>query len=107
MNLDHIVTARAKGAGERRVVVLHGLRGVLVPIVTIFGLDLGGLLGGAIVTEKVFSMQGLGDLLLTAVNQSDLAVVVGASLFAAFLVILANMVVDVVHGVLDPRVGHA
>lgn len=107
MNLDHIVTARAKGAGERRVVVLHGLRGVLVPIVTIFGLDLGGLLGGAIVTEKVFSMQGLGDLLLTAVNQSDLAVVVGASLFAAFLVILANLVVDVVHGVLDPRVGHA
>ena len=89
------------------MVVLHGLRGVLVPIVTIFGLDLGGLLGGAIVTEKVFSMQGLGDLLLTAVNQSDLAVVVGASLFAALLVILANLVVDVVHGVLDPRVGHA
>ncbi|GAA1567349.1 ABC transporter permease [Kribbella sancticallisti] len=106
MNLDHITTARAKGAGERRVVVVHGLRGVLVPIVTIFGLDLGSLLGGAIITEKVFSMQGLGELLLSGVGQLDVAVVVGVTLFAAFLVILANLVVDVVHGVLDPRVSH-
>lgn len=107
MNLDHITTARAKGAGERRVVAVHGLRGVLVPIVTIFGLDLGALLGGAILTEKVFSMQGLGELLISAVGQLDVAVVVGVTLFSAFLVILANLVVDVVHGVLDPRVGHA
>jgi peptide/nickel transport system permease protein len=107
MNLDHITTARAKGAGEGRVVFLHGLRGVLVPIVTIFGLDLGGLLGGAILTEKVFSMQGLGELLISAVGQLDVAVVVGVTLFSAFLVILANLVVDVLHGVLDPRVGHA
>jgi peptide/nickel transport system permease protein len=107
MNLDHITTARAKGAGERRVVAVHGLRGVLVPIVTIFGLDLGRLLGGAILTEKVFSMQGLGELLISAVAQVDVAVVVGVTLFSAFLVILANLVVDVVHGVLDPRVGHA
>src|SRR5215207_9786759 len=107
MNLDHIATARAKGASESRVVLLHGLRGALVPIVTLFGLDLGGLLGGAILTEKVFSMQGLGDLLLTAVNQADVAVVVGVTLFSAFLVIAANLVVDVVHGLLDPRVGHA
>ena len=106
MNLDHITTARAKGAGERRVVVVHGLRGVLVPIVTIFGLDLGQLLGGAIITEKVFSMQGLGELLINGVSQLDVAVVVGVTLFAAFLVILANLVVDVVHGVLDPRVSH-
>ena len=74
---------------------------------TIFGLDLGGLLGGAILTEKVFSMQGLGELLISAVGQLDVAVVVGVTLFAAFLVILANLVVDVLHGVLDPRVGHA
>lgn len=107
MNLDHITTARAKGAGERRVVAVHGLRGVLVPIVTIFGLDLGALLGGAILTEKVFSMQGLGELLISSVAQLDVAVVVGVTLFAAFLVILANLAVDVVHGVLDPRVGHA
>jgi peptide/nickel transport system permease protein len=107
LNLDHITTARAKGARERRVVVVHGLRGVLVPIVTIFGLDLGGLLGGAILTEKVFSMQGLGELLISGVAQLDVAVVVGVTLFSAFLVIMANLVVDVVHGVLDPRVSHA
>jgi peptide/nickel transport system permease protein len=82
------------------------LRGVLVPVITLFGLDLGGLLGGAILTEKVFSMQGLGDLLINAVGQLDVAVVVGVTLFAAFLIILANLVVDVVHGVLDPRVSH-
>ncbi|WP_328521445.1 ABC transporter permease [Kribbella sp. NBC_00359] len=106
MNLDYITTARAKGAGQARVVVTHGLRGILVPIVTLFGLDLGALLGGAIVTEKVFSMQGLGELLISSVAQLDVAVVVGVTLFAAFLIILANLVVDVVHGVLDPRVSH-
>ena len=106
MNLDHITTARAKGARERRVVLVHGLRGVLVPIVTIFGLDLGGLLGGAILTEKVFSMQGLGELLISGVGELDVAVVVGVTLFSAFLVILANLVVDLLHGVLDPRVTH-
>ncbi|MFB6722433.1 ABC transporter permease [Kribbella sp. NPDC056345] len=106
LNLDHITTARAKGAGEARVVVTHGLRGALVPIVTLFGLDLGGLLGGAILTEKVFSMQGLGELLISAVGQLDVAVVVGVTLFSAFLIILANLVVDIVHGALDPRVTH-
>lgn len=106
LSLDYITTARAKGAGERRVVVTHGLRGVMVPIITLFGLDLGGLLGGAILTEKVFSMQGLGDLLITAVASLDVAVVVGVTLFSAFLIILANLVVDIVHGVLDPRVSH-
>lgn len=106
LNLDYITTARAKGAGEARVVLTHGLRGVLVPVVTLFGLDLGALLGGAILTEKVFSMQGLGDLLITAVGQLDVAVVVGVTLFSAFLIIFANLVVDIVHGVLDPRVSH-
>jgi peptide/nickel transport system permease protein len=106
LNLDYITTARAKGAGEARVVLTHGLRGVLVPVITLFGLDLGALLGGAILTEKVFSMQGLGDLLITAVGQLDVAVVVGVTLFSAFLIILANLEVDIVHGVLDPRVSH-
>ena len=106
LNLDYITTARAKGAGEARVVLTHGLRGVLVPVITLFGLDLGSLLGGAILIEKVFSMQGLGDLLISAVGQLDVAVVVGVTLFSAFLIILANLVVDIVHGVLDPRVSH-
>jgi peptide/nickel transport system permease protein len=106
LNLDYITTARAKGASEARVVLTHGLRGVLVPIVTLFGLDLGGLLGGAILTEKVFSMQGLGELLISSVGSLDVAVVVGVTLFSAFLIILANLAVDIVHGVLDPRVSH-
>ncbi|GAA0463158.1 peptide ABC transporter permease [Paractinoplanes deccanensis] len=101
---DYIRTARAKGLRERRVIGRHGLRNVLIPVVTVFGLDLGLLLGGAIITERVFSMQGLGALLIEAVGTVDLPVIVGMTLFAAFLVIVANFAVDLVYGVLDPRV---
>ncbi|MFG1992227.1 ABC transporter permease [Actinoplanes sp. NPDC048988] len=101
---DYIRTARAKGLRERRVIGRHGLRNVLIPVVTVFGLDLGTLLGGAVITEKVFSMQGLGALLIDAVGTVDLPVIVGMTLFAAFLVIFANFVVDLVYGALDPRV---
>jgi peptide/nickel transport system permease protein len=106
LNLGHVTAARAKGAGEARVVLTHGLRGALVPIVTLFGLDLGGLLGGTILIEKVFGMPGLGELLIGAVGQPDVAMVVGTTLFSAFLIILANLVVDLVHGVLDPTGSH-
>jgi peptide/nickel transport system permease protein len=101
---DYIRTARAKGLRERRVIGRHGLRNVLIPVVTVFGLDLGQLLGGAVITEHVFSMQGLGALLLDAVSSSDLPLIVGVTLFAAVLVIFANFVVDMVYGLLDPRV---
>lgn len=101
---DHIRTARAIGLSEPAVVVRHGLRNALIPVVTVFGLDLGSLLGGAVITEKVFSMQGIGSLLITAIGSTDLQVVVGVTLFAAFLITAANFVVDVVYGVLDPRV---
>ncbi|XVU28792.1 ABC transporter permease [Actinoplanes sp. CA-054009] len=101
---DYIRTARAKGLKERRVIGRHGLRNVLIPVVTVFGLDLGTLLGGAVITEKVFSMQGLGALLIDAVGTVDLPVIVGMTLFAAFLVIVANFAVDLVYGALDPRV---
>ncbi len=101
---DYIRTARSKGLSERRVVDHHALRNVLLPITTIFGLDLGGLLGGAVLTEKVFSMQGLGSLLLDAVGNLDLQVLVGVTLLSAILIILANLVVDILYGVLDPRV---
>lgn len=104
MGEDYIRTGRAKGLRESQVVVRHGLRNALIPVVTIFGLDLGALLGGAVITEKVFSMQGLGALLLDAVGSLDLPVVVGFTLFAAFLIVFANFVVDLVYGVLDPRV---
>jgi peptide/nickel transport system permease protein len=101
---DYIRAARAKGLRERRVIGVHALRNVLIPVATVFGLDLGSLLGGAVITERVFSMQGLGALLLDAVGNLDLPLIVGVTLFSAFLVILANFVVDLVYGVLDPRV---
>ncbi|MBA8792509.1 peptide/nickel transport system permease protein [Friedmanniella endophytica] len=104
MGEDYIRTARAKGLREGRVVGRHALRNVLIPVATVFGLDLGSLLGGAILTEKVFAMQGLGSLLLDAVGNLDLQVLVGVTLFSAFLIILANVVVDISYGLLDPRV---
>jgi peptide/nickel transport system permease protein len=101
---DYIRTARAKGLSERKVIGWHALRNVLIPVVTILGSDLGLLLGGAVITERVFSMQGLGSLLLGAVFNIDLPLLVGVVLFAAFAVILANFVVDVVYSLIDPRV---
>ncbi|MGA0567836.1 ABC transporter permease [Rathayibacter sp. KR2-224] len=104
MGEDYVRTARAKGLREPRVVLAHGLRNALIPVVTIFGLDLGALLGGALIAEKVFSMQGLGALLIDAVHQLDLQLVVGFTLFAAFLIVVANFVVDLLYGFIDPRV---
>jgi peptide/nickel transport system permease protein len=101
---DYIRTARAKGLRERRVIGRHGLRNVLIPVVTVFGLDLGTLLGGAVISERVFSMPGLGALLLDAVGTVDLPLIVGVTLFSAFLVIVANFLVDLAYGALDPRV---
>ncbi|HEY2669576.1 MAG TPA: ABC transporter permease [Rugosimonospora sp.] len=100
---DYIRTARAKGLREWRIVGRHGLRNVLIPVVTLFGLDLGQLLGGAVITERVFSMQGLGALLIDAVGNLDLPLIVGITLFSAFLIILANAAVDLLYGAIDPR----
>ena len=100
---DYVRTARAKGLPERTVVGKHALRNVTLPLVTLFGLDLGGLLGGAVITERVFGMPGVGSLLLDAVGNLDLPLLLGTTLFAAFAVVAANVVVDLVYGVLDPR----
>jgi len=104
MGEDYIRTARAKGLGERRVVFKHGLRSAITPIVTIFGLDLGILLGGAILTETVFNIPGIGRLAYDAIQKSDLPIVQGTVLIAALAVILANLVVDIIYAFLDPRV---
>lgn len=104
MNEDYIRTARAKGLPERTVVLKHGLRAALTPIVTIFGLDLGLLLGGAVLTETVFSLPGIGRFAIDAIGQNDLPEVLGVTLFAAFFIVMANLVVDVVYAVIDPRV---
>jgi peptide/nickel transport system permease protein len=101
---DYIRTARAKGLPERTVVTRHGMRAALTPIVTMFGLDLGALLGGAILTEYTFGLQGLGKQALDAINKFDYPLIMGTTLFAAFFIIVANVVVDVLYAFIDPRV---
>jgi peptide/nickel transport system permease protein len=101
---DYIRTARAKGLKERTVIGKHAMRAVLTPIVTIFGLDLGGLLGGAILTEVVFSLPGIGRLAFDSVNSKDLPIILGVTLLSAFFIIMANFVVDLLYAVIDPRV---
>jgi peptide/nickel transport system permease protein len=104
MNEDYIRTARAKGLRERTVVVKHGMRASLTPILTIFGLDLGLLLGGAVLTESTFSLPGLGQLVVDAVFGNDLPIVLGVVIVASVFVILANLIVDILYASLDPRV---
>jgi peptide/nickel transport system permease protein len=101
---DYVRTARAKGISERRVILRHGLRAALTPVVTQFGIDVGGLLGGVVVTETVFSLPGLGKTAIDAINQQDLPVIIGIVLFASLAVVVANIIVDMVYAVLDPRV---
>jgi len=101
---DYIRTARAKGLRERTVIGKHALRSGLTPLVTIFGLDLGALLGGAILTEAVFNLRGLGYQALTAIRGNDLPIILGVTMIAAFFIVLANLIVDLVYGVIDPRV---
>ncbi|MFE0460807.1 ABC transporter permease [Kitasatospora sp. NPDC058965] len=104
MNEDYIRTARAKGLIERRVVVRHGLRAVLTPLLTIFGMDLGLLLGGAVITEQVFSLQGIGAFAVSAIGDNDLPKILGVTLVAAFFIILCNLLVDLLYAAVDPRV---
>ena len=104
MNEDYIRTARAKGLPERTVVVKHGLRSALTPILTIFGLDLGLLLGGAILTESTYSLPGIGKYAVDAVVNNDLPKVLGVVMLGAFFIVLANLIVDILYAVVDPRV---
>ena len=104
MGEDYIRTARAKGLSGRRVVFKHGLRSAITPIVTIFGLDLGILLGGAILTETVFNIPGVGRLAFDAIQKSDLPIVQGTVLLGAFAIIMMNLLVDILYAFLDPRV---
>jgi len=104
MGEDYIRTARAKGLPERKVVIKHGLRAALTPIVTIFGLDLGLLLGGAILTESTFSMPGLGQFTILAIQNQDLPEILGVVMIASFFIVIANVIVDILYAVVDPRV---
>jgi peptide/nickel transport system permease protein len=104
MSEDYIRTARAKGLSERRVIYKHGLRSALTPVVTMFGLDVGLLLGGAVITETVFAMPGLGQYLVDRVQNNDFPAVMGVTVLASLFIIVMNLVVDVVYAFLDPRV---
>lgn len=107
MGEDYIRTARAKGLPERTVVIKHGLRSALTPILTIFGLDLGLLLGGAILTESTFSLPGIGKYSVDAVVNNDLPKVLGVVLIGSIFIVLANLVVDLLYAVVDPRVRYS
>ena len=101
---DYVRTARAKGLSSTRVILRHGLRAAVMPIVTMFGMDVGALLGGAVLVESVFALPGIGYLAIYSLGQSDLPMIMGVTLMAAFFVIIANLVVDVLYASLDPRV---
>jgi peptide/nickel transport system permease protein len=104
MQEDYIRTARAKGLSERRVVLRHGVRSTISPILTILALDIATLLGGAILVEVVFNIHGVGLLAYTAIRHSDLVIVQGTVLLSALLIIVANILVDISYAYLDPRV---
>ena len=101
---DYIRTARAKGLRERTVIFKHGVRSAVTPIVTLLGLDIGLLLGGAILTETVFNIQGIGRYAFDAINRQDLPVIQGTVLFGALFIVTLSLVVDIVYAFLDPRV---
>lgn len=101
---DYIRTARSKGLPERTVIGKHALRSGLTPLITIFGLDFGALLAGAILTEQVFNLRGLGYQALTAIRQNDLPVILGVTLLAAVFIVFINLIVDLLYSVIDPRV---
>ena len=107
MSEDYIRTARAKGLSERTVVVKHGLRAALTPIITIFGLDIGLLLGGAVLTETAFSLPGVGQYAVQAITDNDLPKIMAVTTLAAFFIVVANLVVDVLYVAVDPRVRYS
>jgi peptide/nickel transport system permease protein len=104
MNEDYIRTARAKGLSERRVIYKHGLRGALTPVITLLGLDVGLLLGGAFITETVFGLPGVGQLAVRAISTNDFPTVMGVTILGSFIIAVANLVVDVAYAFVDPRV---
>ena len=106
LRLDFIKTVRAKGASERIAIFKHALRNALIPLVTQFGTSFGGLLGGAIITEQVFVINGVGTYLITAINNRNYPVVQSTVLVIATIFILINLAVDILYCVIDPRISY-
>jgi peptide/nickel transport system permease protein len=101
---EYMRTARAKGLPERIVLIRHGLRNALIPIVTVVGLQFSSLLGGAVLTETVFARQGVGSLIVDAINFKDFPLVQGTVFLAALAYMVVNLIVDLLYGFLDPRI---
>jgi peptide/nickel transport system permease protein len=106
IRLDYVTTARAKGLGERVVITKHVVRNALIPVVTLVFLQLPGLFGGAIVTEQIFRIPGIGSLLISAILANDTPVVMGVTFVSAILVVLFNLIADILYGWLDPRISY-
>ncbi len=107
LSRDYVRTARAKGLMERAVILRHALKNALIPVITVSGLQIGYLLGGAVIVEQVFTLPGIGRLLLDSIYGRDYPVVQGAVLVVAFGFVLVNLVVDLLYAVVDPRISYA
>lgn len=103
---DFIKTVRAKGASERIAIFKHALRNALIPIITLIGMQIGSLLGGAVIVEQIFSLPGLGQLTLTGINQRDYPVVQGCVLVIAFIYVMVNLITDILYAYIDPRISY-
>jgi peptide/nickel transport system permease protein len=106
IRLDYVTTARSKGLAERVVVVKHVVRNALIPVVTLVALQMPAVFGGAIVTEQIFRVPGIGSLLISAIQANDTPVIMGVTFVFACLVILCNLLADIVYGWLDPRIAY-
>jgi peptide/nickel transport system permease protein len=104
MNLDYMRTARAKGLNERRIIFRHAMRNALLPVITVIGLSLGGLLSGAVLTETIFGLTGVGRTMFDAISSRDYGVIQGFTLVIAFTYVVVNLLVDISYAVLDPRI---
>jgi peptide/nickel transport system permease protein len=104
LSSDYIRLARAKGLSRRRVMIRHALRNALIPIATVVAIDTGALFGGAVLTERVFSWQGMGSLRVQGINQVDVNVVLAWLMVSAIIIILFNLVADILYAFLDPRI---
>jgi ABC-type dipeptide/oligopeptide/nickel transport system permease component len=107
LDQDYVRTARAKGLAELSVVLRHALRNALIPVVTVLGLILGGLLSGAFIIEATFAYPGIGRLAITAINERDFPMIQGITLFVGVLYVLVNLSIDLIYAVVDPRIRYA
>ena len=104
LNQDYIRTARAKGLGSRSVIFKHALKNAAIPIITYIGILIRNILGGSVLVETVFSINGLGRLMIDAIMNRDIPVIQGFSIYIAFVFVMANLIIDLLYGVLDPRI---